>query len=204
MRARRNQPGHSGQVTPKRGFLRQYIGDKDVGALHPSSRFLVRRLLRCLDTARIKTLVEFGPGPGIATRLVLEALPPDARYIAIEKNPAFLAALRTSIQDRRLVALEGDARSAAHLLLDRGVTTADAIIASIPFSFLSRDERAELVGSVHSLLAEEGDFVIFHQFSTMMRACLESRFPYVDVQFEPRNIFPCFLIHSRKKAPPRA
>jgi phospholipid N-methyltransferase len=82
-------------ATQQPGYIRQYISDKDVGALHPSSRFLVRRLLRCLRPERIRTIVEFGPGPGIATRLILDVLPEDARYIAIEKNPAFLAALRT-------------------------------------------------------------------------------------------------------------
>jgi phospholipid N-methyltransferase len=187
---------------PSPGYFRQYVGDKDVGAFHPSSRFLVRRLLRCLDASRIKTIVEFGPGPGIATRPVLDVLPSDARYIAIEKNPVFLTALRTSIADPRLLALEGDARSAAAILSERGITRADAVIASIPFSFLSREERRELVASVYSFLAADGDFVIFHQYSTMMRSCLETRFPYVDVQFELRNIFPCFLIHSRKQAPP--
>jgi phospholipid N-methyltransferase len=183
----------------KPGYIRQYINDKDVGALHPSSRFLVRRLLRCLRPERIRTIVEFGPGPGIATRPILEALPEDARYIAIEKNPAFLAALKASIADPRLRAVEGDACSVREILASQGISAADAIIASIPFSFLTKEQRAGLVDAVDSLLADDGDFVIFHQYTPMMRLRARKRFPHVSVQFEPRNIMPCFLIHCRKR-----
>lgn len=183
----------------KPGYLRQYIGDKDVGALHPSSRFLVRRLIGCLRPERVRTLVEFGPGPGVATRPLLAALPADARYIAIEKNPAFLDALRSSTADPRLTVVAGDVCSVREILSSRGIHSADAIIASIPFSFLSRDERAGLIEAVESLLADDGDFVIFHQFTPLMLSLVKTRFARVRVLFEPRNIMPCFLIHCRKK-----
>lgn len=181
------------------GYLRQYIGDKDVGALHPSSRYLVRRLVRCLRPENIRTLVEFGPGPGVATRALLRALPAGARYVAIEKNPAFLAALRSSVADPRLSVVEGDACDVREILAAQGIGSVDAVIASIPFSFLSKASRARLVEAVESLLADDGDFVIFHQFSTLMRPLVKERFGRVRVLFEPRNIMPCFLIHCRKK-----
>ena len=186
-------------ATRKPGYFRQYIKDKDVGALHPSSRFLVRRLLGCLSPDRIKTIVELGPGPGIATRPILEALPASARYFAIEKNPAFLASLRSTIVDPRLRVIAGDACSIRDILAAEGVAAPDAVIASIPFSFLTKERRAGLVADIGSLLADDGDFVIFHQFSLLMRPLTRQFFPRVRVHFEPRNIMPCFLIHCRKK-----
>ena len=181
------------------GYLRQYLRDKDVGALHASSRFLVRRLLGCLRPDRIQTIVELGPGPGIATRPILEALPAGARYLAIEKNPAFLASLTSSAPDPRLRVIAGDACSIRDILAAEGVASADAIIASIPFSFLTKEQRAGLVADIGSLLADDGDFVIFHQFTLLMRPLARQHFPRVRVQFEPRNIMPCFLIHCRKR-----
>jgi phospholipid N-methyltransferase len=186
-------------ASPRPSYVREYIADKDVGALHPSSRFLVRRLIRCLRPGSIRTIVEFGPGPGVVTRPLLEALSPEARYIAIEKNLAFLAALKSSISDPRLRVVEGDACSVREILASEGVTAADAVIASIPFSFLTKDQRTGLVDAVESLLADDGDFVIFHQFTPMMRSLVRKRFPRVRVLFEPRNIMPCFLLHCRKK-----
>ena len=75
----------------------------------------------------------------------------------------------------------------------------DAVVASIPFSFLPKEARAGLIADIASLMAEDGDFVIFHQFSTLMRPLVKERFGSVRVLFEPRNIMPCFLIHCRKK-----
>ena len=186
-------------TTRKPGYLRQYVKDKDVGALHPSSRFLVRRLLGCLRPERIRTIVELGPGPGIATRPILEAIPAGARYLAIEKNPAFLASLKASIPDSRLRVIAGDACSIRDILAAEGVAAPDAVIASIPFSFLTKERRAGLVADIGSLLADDGDFVIFHQFTLLMRPLARKHFPRVHAQFEPRNIMPCFLIHCRKR-----
>jgi phospholipid N-methyltransferase len=186
----------------KANYLRQYLGDKDVGALHPSSRFLVRRLIGCLRPASIRTLVELGPGPGVSTRPILDVLPDSARYVAIEKNPGFLASLKAAVTDPRLTAVAGDAREARQILSSLGITAADAVIASIPFSFLTKDEREALLDTVDSILADDGDFVIFHQFSLMMRTPLRQKFQGVRVHFEPRNIFPCFLLHCRKRLGP--
>ena len=183
----------------KSEYVRQYITDKDVGALHPSSRFLVRRLIRCLRPERIRTVVEFGPGPGIATFPLLQVLPANARYIAIEKNPAFLAALKSAAADPRLLVIEGDACSVRDILAGQGIEAVDAIIASIPFSFLKKEQRMGLIDDVGSLLAEDGDFVIFHQFTPLMSSFVKKRFAHVRILFEPRNIMPCFLIHCRKK-----
>jgi phospholipid N-methyltransferase len=181
------------------GYVKQYVADKDVGALHPSSRFLVRRLLGCLRPERTRTLIEFGPGPGIATFPVLRALPAGAQYTAIEKNPAFLEALRAAAADPRLRVVAGDACDVRALLPGLAPGTVDAVIASIPFSFLTKAQREGLLDDVRDLLADDGDFVIFHQFSPFMRRPVKERFPKVRVLFEPRNIMPCFLIHGRKR-----
>jgi phospholipid N-methyltransferase len=186
----------------KPNYLRQYLGDKDVGALHPSSRFLVRRLIGCLRPDSIRTLVELGPGPGVSTRPILDVLSDSARYVAIEKNPGFLASLKAAVTDPRLTAVAGDARAARQILSSLGITTADAVIASIPFSFLTKDERTALLDTIDSILSDDGDFVIFHQFSPMMRVPLKEKFHGVRVLFEPRNVFPCFLLHCRKKSRP--
>ena len=182
----------------KPGYFRQYVSDKDVAALHPSSRFLVRRLVDCLGGRPVRTIVELGPGPGVATRALLGVLSRDGRYLAIEKNPVFLEALG-AIDDPRLERVGGDARALTAILDEKGVGTVDAVVASIPFSFLTEEERTGLVETVHSRLVEDGDFVIFHQFSRLMVKRVRRSFPVVKVLFEPRNFFPCFLVHCRKR-----
>ncbi len=179
-------------------FIEQLLKDADVAAISPSSPFLIRRLLRCLPLNHVKNVVEFGPGSGVATIPLLQSLPPEARYVAIEKNPEFVEFLSRT-QDKRLDVVEGDARTARAILAERGLSRVDAIIASIPFTYLTKQQRAEVVETAHDLLAENGDFVIFHQYTPLMAPYLKKVFPYVEQQFEPLNVFPCFLFHCRKR-----
>ena len=163
----------------------------------PSSRFLIKRLLRCLQPEKTRSVLEFGPGPGVATAPLLAVLPRDCRYVAVEKNPDFVAALRR-LNDSRLTVLEADARQVGAQLDKLGLTAADVILASIPFSYLTKKERQAFVDLAFERLAPDGDFIVFHQYTPLMYPYLKKRFAAVRVQFEPLNFLPCFLFHCRK------
>ncbi len=182
----------------KRSFLGQFLGDRDVAAVSHSSSYLIRRLLGHLDPANTRLLVELGPGDGVATKALLAVLPKDARLLAIEKNPGFAADLAV-LGDPRLEVIQGDARRLQEILNEKGIGSADAVIASIPFTYLSRSERHALVRSAKMLLKPEGRFIIFHQYSRLMAPYVRQAFPRVRIEFEPLNIFPCFLIDSRNQ-----
>lgn len=178
-------------------FTKQLLSDKDVAAVSPSSHFLVRRVLRCLRPERLRSVIEFGPGPGVVTLPLLKILGQEARYAVIEKNPEFASTLR-KIGDARLTVIEGDARDAKRELDNEGITSANAVLASIPFTYLTPDERRALVAEAWRLLDDDGDFVVFHQYSCLMLPYLRERFPRVKIMFEPLNLLPCFVFHCRK------
>src|SRR5687767_10748196 len=60
-----------------------------LGSIVPSSRFLIRKLLRPIDWSRARVIVEYGPGVGTITREALRRMRPDATLIAIETNDEF-------------------------------------------------------------------------------------------------------------------
>jgi phospholipid N-methyltransferase len=182
-------------------FFREFLRDRHVAALRPSSHHLIRRLLRHVDATRTATVVELGPGSGVATRPLLRHLGADARYVAIERNPRFAAVLEKE-DDPRLEIVRGDARNMAALLDQTGLDSADAVIASIPFTYLDNESRERLVRDVATLLAPEGIFVIFHQHTPLMAPYLKRRFREVRTEFEPRNFLPCFLITARRPEAP--
>lgn len=179
----------------QRGFFGAFLGDHRVAAVRPSSGFLIRRLLKKLDLEHIETIVEYGPGDGVATFPILKALGPKARYVAIERNPTFAAHLAGA--DPRLEAVEGDVREALPILAARGVTAADAIIASTPFTYFRPAEREAIVAGVKKLLKPGGTFVVFHQYSPLMLPCLRRHFQEVRTELELRNVPPCFLFACR-------
>lgn len=177
----------------KKKFISAWLKDRDIAAISRSSPILIRHMLRHLDLPNIKLLLELGPADGVATKPILRGLPPDARLIAFEKNSEFATELR-ALPDKRLEVVEDDARRLRKALEARGASGFDAAVASIPFTYLSDAERRELVSSVKKLLKPGGVFIIFHQYSPLMLPYMKKIFRKVRLEFEPLNLFPCFLI----------
>src|ERR1700687_2891454 len=101
------KPGTAGQLLHfARGFIKH---PKMVGSIIPSSRQCISRMLRPVDWAATQVFVEYGPGVGTFTRPVLDQLAPDAKLIAIDTNPDFVAYLRREIADPRLHCVVGSA-----------------------------------------------------------------------------------------------
>lgn len=178
-------------------FLAQFLRDRRVAAIQPSSGRLIRRVLREIRPRHGMTVIELGPGDGAATFPLLAALPGDTRYLAIEKNPVFAEKLAAA-DDGRLEVIRGDANDLSSLLAVRGIKKADVIIASIPFTYLSPAARDALTAAVAGSLSPRGTFVVFHQYSPLMLPMLRRRFARVKTEFEPLNLFPCFVMTARE------
>jgi phospholipid N-methyltransferase len=58
-------------------YLKEFIRDKNVASLFPTSSFAVKRAFKTLDFAKLKVVVEYGPGEGAFTRRLLKRLAPD-------------------------------------------------------------------------------------------------------------------------------
>ena len=177
-------------------FFSEFLHDPNVAAVSPSSPFLMRRLVANLDLANARAVLELGPGDGVATRALLTHLPHDARYFAIERNVHFVTALRGT--DPRLTVIEGSAQDVGQAL-ESLVGHIDIAIASIPFTYLTKKERASVCANVDRLLRPGGTFIIFHQYSPLMLPYLKHEFGAATWRYELLNIFPCFLLRASKK-----
>ncbi|HSM77148.1 MAG TPA: hypothetical protein VLT57_05975, partial [Bryobacteraceae bacterium] len=85
-----------------------------------------------------------------------------------------------------------NARDTAAIMLEHRVQAPDAVISSIPFSFLTEDERHEILAQTRELLPAHGVFIVFHQYSRLALKPLRAHFESVTMSFELRNVFPCF------------
>ena len=71
-------------------FLRNYLKHpRMLGAMIPSSRFVVDEVLGKVDWDRAKVIVEYGPGVGTFTTEILKRMRPDAALIVFELNKDF-------------------------------------------------------------------------------------------------------------------
>jgi phospholipid N-methyltransferase len=182
-------------IRERANFLKNAIFNRNVGAVTMSSKYVIKNVTQRLGKP-LHTVIEYGPGDGVMTRALLLHLAPQGKLFVIESNPQFIKALH-KIKDKRLHILQGKVQD---LALDKihGFCPADAVISSIPFSLLKKADRLKIVSDTHKILAPNGTFIIFHQYSRLMFRPLQERFSSVSVVFEPRNILPCFILDAKK------
>jgi phospholipid N-methyltransferase len=163
-----------------------------LGSIVPSSRFLIRELLKPVDWATARVFVEYGPGVGVITAEVLRRMRPDAIMIAIETNPQFVTYLRSTIQDERLHVVEASAEAVDEILRRYGQSNANYVISGIPFSTIPAPVRESILLKTREVLKPGGSFLVY-QFSTVVLDDLRRIFRYVTRQFEPLNVLPAHL-----------
>jgi phospholipid N-methyltransferase len=160
-----------------------------LGAIFPSSRFLVNNLVSQINWEKAKVVVEYGPGVGTITRALLERMRPDAVLVVIELNEEFAHFLEKDIQDPRLKVVYGSAIKVKQVLAQFGLCKADYIISGIPFSSMPRQLRYQLARQTHEALGSSGFFLVY-QYTRAVLPCLESYFSSVQQNVQLWNIPP--------------
>jgi phospholipid N-methyltransferase len=163
-----------------------------LGSIIPSSRFLVRDLMRQVDWKRARVVVEYGPGVGNITAEVLKHMHRDARLVVFETNDDFVEFLRLAIPDPRLTVVHGSAADVARVLEEHGLGQADYVISGIPFSTMPEQVGTEIVRATRRSLRPGGRFLVY-QFSREVSRFLKPEFRDIREAFEPLNILPARL-----------
>ena len=163
-----------------------------VGSIIPSSRKLIRKMLGRVDWENTKVFVEYGPGVGTFCRAVLDRLGPDAKYIAIDTNPDFVAYLRQTIIDPRFSAIQGSAEDVSAIVADHGAEHADYVLSGLPFSTLPAGVGDRIAAATQKVLRPGGQFLVY-QFNPNVRNFLTPHFQRIDHEMEWWNVPPAQL-----------
>ena len=177
-----------------RGFLKHPVM---VGSIIPSSRVLIEKMLRPVDWDNTRVFVEYGPGVGTFTRPILEQLGPDATLVTIDTNADFTHYLKESIDDPRLVAVNGSAADVQKILEDRGLGQADYVLSGLPFSTLPPGIGDAIAEATSKVLRPGGAFLVY-QFSPKVRDFIAPHFDRIDRGFEWINVPPAQLFWAWK------
>ena len=172
-----------------KGFIKHPVM---VGAIASSSQRLVRHVLSRVDWGNCKLFVEYGPGVGTFTRPVLERLAPDAKLIVIDTNPDFIAYLRATIDDPRLIAICGSASDVKQMVKDHGFEHADFIASGLPFSTLPTGVGDAIAKATSEIIRPGGAFLVY-QYNPKVRNFFAPYFPRIDHAMEWVNIPPAQL-----------
>lgn len=179
-------------------FARNFFKNpRMLGSVIPSSKYLVQQLLSDVDWERARVIVELGPGVGTISREVLRQMRPDATLLAFEINDDFVRHLKQNFTDPRLRVQHRSGAAVNDALRELRLGKADYVIAGIPFSIMSDEDRMAVLRNCREALAEGGEMLVY-QFSAKVRADLEKLYGGVRRMFEPRNVLPAHIFKCRK------
>ncbi len=171
------------------GFLKHPVM---VGAIIPSSRFTIERMLAPVDWDRCKLFVEYGPGVGTFCAPVLDRLRRDGTLLVIDTNPDFIEYLRRTITDSRFIAVHGSAADVEEIVAAHGFDHADYVLSGLPFTTLPDGGGPAIASATHRVLRTGGAFLVY-QYTARARDFMAPHFKRIDAGLELRNIPPCKL-----------
>jgi phospholipid N-methyltransferase len=180
-----------------RGFLKNPVM---VGSVIPSSKVLIDKMLGPVDWENTKLFVEYGPGVGTFTRPILKRLSADATLVTIDTNPDFTRFLKQSIDDPRLIAVNGSAADVENILAERELGAADYVLSGLPFSTLPPGVGDDIAKATAKVIRPAGAFLVY-QFSPKVRDFIEPHFAPIKRGFEWVNVPPAVLFWAYKGEP---
>ena len=173
---------------------------RQTGAIVPSQRFLIQKMITAVPQTYQGQIIELGPGSGALT-LQLARRCPAARILACEINPALARRTRSNL-DRAGIngQVEVVSDSAEHLFSElrrRGKARADYILSGIPLGNLPGGRVAALVDAISGALRSGGMYIQF-QYSLMDRKCIRARFKHLRTVPVLLNIPPAVVYYAHK------
>jgi phospholipid N-methyltransferase len=186
-------------------YLKNLITDIHVASVTPTSRFGVERVCERISFPESKLILEYGPGTGNFTSLLLKNMDEHSRLIAIERNSDFCRILQKSIRDPRLAIIHDSAENVLDVLKScngAGELKADYIISGLPFSLLPRKRKMTILKNTHAALKKGGKFLAyqaFFQFPEILKTPLEEIFGEVQAQYYMFSLPPLLILEAVKK-----
>lgn len=161
-------------------------------------------MVRDLDVERAETVVELGPGTGAFTRAILETIPSEALFFAVEANEGFAGKLSERFPDTEIV--HGSAEHLKSYLQNHGREYADEILCGLPWASFSTALQTRILRGVVDALCPGGQFSTFayihaawFRTAKRFRRLLETEFSSVTTTKTVwRNLPPAFVYRCKK------
>jgi phospholipid N-methyltransferase len=180
-------------------YIKNFIRDRDVAAIAPSSSFLVERVCKWIDFQEPAVIVEYGPGNGVFSEYILNHMTEDSTLILVESNPDFVEMLEERTKnDPRAIVVQDLAQNVLDILAEQGIDEVDYIVSGIPFSFLDADVKEDLLTQTREALADDGKFLVYQNYNHLEKP-LREHFSEVTKEREFRNIPPTMRAYEACK-----
>lgn len=163
------------------------------GAFMETSRKVELEICRHLPSGDNKVIVEYGMGHGNITLEILKRISPSSKLYAFEVKKEFCDHVQNTINDDRLIIINDGAENVkAHLKEE-----VHAVIASIPFSFFSKEKGLGIIQDSYDLLVKDAYYsqvlytkFNFKKFKEIFEQCKMTKLPNIPTEY---------IYHCQKK-----
>lgn len=170
------------------------------GAIVPSQRILVDRMIAPIPEDYSGQVLELGAGNGALT-VRLAQTRPKARILACEINPVLARGLRQNLDragiNGRVEVVSDAAEELLSGLAQKGRTKPDYIISGIPLCNVGKNETIALLQQIKSTLKETGMYIQF-QHSLVDRRRIQASFTKLRTVPVLLNFPPAFVYFATK------
>ncbi len=179
----------------KKLFISEFFKErKMVGAIAPSSNFLMKKMLKKIDFSKDLNIIELGAGTGIFTAEILKRMSKKSKLFSFEINPVFFNKLNAKYNDERVRFIYDSAEKMQDYLFKYKLNKVDVVISSLPLAVIPLNIKEEILNSAVKVLDENGFFVQF-QYSLNAKKLLQTKFQNINVEFTALNLPPAFVYH---------
>jgi len=141
-------------------FFKQFLAHpSELGALVPSSRDLAEMVVLTAGVPGASVVVEFGPGRGAITEVILHHLPDRAKFIAVEINRDLADVVSQRFPQASII--HGNAVDTRRYLADIGASACDCIVSGLPWAAFKNPLQDALLDTVIDVLRPGGGFATY-------------------------------------------
>lgn len=170
------------------------------GALFPSQRFLIERMIAPIPPGYCGKIVELGAGTGALTvRLAKKC--PEARILACEINTTLAAHSRHSLMQSGLTSRARIVPDSAEQLLAKvtrnSIEKPDFILSGIPLGNFCEERTTAILEAIAGAIRKGGMYIQF-QYSLLDRRRIKARFSSLRTVPVFLNLPPAVVYYARK------
>ena len=186
-----------GRIADRALFLKKFLAKgRVISSAIPSSRAMVKSVLKHVDFSRPATIVELGAGIGPVTAEIVERIGPHHRFVAVENDPDFCAVLRRRFSG--LSILQADATRIAEPLAGLGIRQVDYVLSGLPTSNLPLRALARLRQWLRTALTPDGLFIQITVAPLLYRGLYKRMFESVNYRMvwwnlPPGGVYECSM-----------
>lgn len=165
-----------------------------VGSLVPSSQELTDKVMAPIDFATARCIVEYGPGTGVFTDVIIQRRRAETVVLLVEANEHFCELLQERYSGQPNVhVVQGSADQIPDYLRDVQAPPAEYVVCGLPFTSLPLRQDWRILEHTRDVLLPDGKLILF-QYTLKNTKLFERFFHLIDHQHVLLNLPPAHVL----------